>query len=121
MRGAAVLALLMWTTAPSGADTERDLVARLLNEIAHTRHSVVPRVVVVPGDTIACSVASRAEVRQLGFKMSSLVACGTRAGEVRGALINPRGLLRCEVGGFIDFDTDCGELVVCGRRFPACF
>lgn len=115
---AAILAALL-SSAPGRAST---LVGRVLGDIADRRTATIePNVVVVGGSTVACSVANQRETKALGFRKSHLVACGSLAGEVRGALLSASGATRCPISGFIDFDLRCGELVVCGTSFPSCF
>ena len=116
--GKAMLGLILSAavcTAPAAADPG---VARILRELAA---QPAPAVIVVPGSTIACSVASQPETRRLGFRQSHLVACGSLAGEVRGALLSPKGSVRCAVTGTIDFSSQCDTLVVCGTAFDACY
>ncbi len=122
IRRAAAAAVLVLALLPTVSVQASPVVGRVLGDIANQRAAAIaPNVVVVDGDTIACSVATTRETKALGFKKSHLVACGSLAGEVRGALLSASGVTRCEISGFIDFDLGCGELVVCGRSFPACF
>jgi len=110
--------------APALATSSAEASAAVLKRVAaaiQPDDRVRPLVQVIPGSTVACSVATKRETRAFGVRNASMVACGASSGEVRGAVVNAQGRVRCTVAGQIDFSTDCGVLLVCGIAYPACF
>lgn len=70
-----------------------------------------------PGDTINCVAFTARESHQRG---SHIFACASTVGEVAGAVLSPKGKVRCDVAGTIDPATGCGTVDICSTPYDFC-
>lgn len=106
----------MLTVVRPAAGLDANLQRLVAQRLVETRRAT-PSLATATGVTIACAALTARETRARG---AHVFACASSAGEVLGALLSPKGVVRCSVTGVIDFGVLCGTVAVCGVAQDFC-
>ena len=111
-RGIAAWLVLSCGVTYAADDTARLLLGRLLSA-----RQASPESVSASRATITCVVSSARESHAHG---AHVFACVSSAGEILGAVLSPKGRVRCSVSGDLDVTSHCGTLIICGVAKNVC-
>ena len=111
-RGIAACLLLSSGVTYAADDAARLLLGRLVSA-----RQASPESATASRATITCVVSSARESHAHG---AHVFACVSSAGEILGAVLSPKGQVRCGVSGDLDVASRCGTLVVCGVLNDVC-
>jgi hypothetical protein len=106
------MVLALSTVADARDDSARVLLRRLV-----AARVAAPQAAMASGTTIACVALTARESHARG---AHVFACASSAGEILGAVLSPKGQVRCSVNGAIDPLSSCGTLSICGVLRDVC-